>query len=86
MQVLRGLTFELRRPARWCAWAAQCRINHGAARPKCTAVWGRRLERGVRPRVAVAPKSLGCLHVRAGVTRSAHVAATHAADRLFLGT
>ena len=44
---MRGLTFELSRPARQDAWAARCSIDQGSAPPKWPAVWGR-LERRVR--------------------------------------
>src|SRR5947207_1561454 len=47
---LRGLTFELRRDRRYCAWPARRIMYQGASRAKCNAV-GPRLERGVRQRV-----------------------------------
>src|SRR5213083_2184371 len=46
---LRGLTFELRRDRRCCAWPARSIMYQGASRAKCNAV-GPRLERGVRLR------------------------------------
>src|SRR5438034_1930719 len=45
-----GLTFELRRDRRYCAWPARRIMNQGASRAKCNAV-GPRLERGVRLRL-----------------------------------
>src|SRR4030095_2522801 len=42
-----GLTFELRRDRRCCAWPARRIMYQGASRAKCNAV-GPRLERGVR--------------------------------------
>jgi hypothetical protein len=47
--VLCGLTLELSRDRRHCAWAARRNMYPGASRPKRNAV-GRRLERLVRPR------------------------------------
>jgi hypothetical protein len=47
---LRGLTFELRRDRRYCAWPARRMMNQSASRAKRNAV-GPRLERGVRPRL-----------------------------------
>jgi hypothetical protein len=47
--MLRGLTFELRRDRRYCAWPARRIMNQGALRAKCNAV-GPRLQRGVRQR------------------------------------
>jgi hypothetical protein len=47
---LRGLTFELRRDRRCCAWPAKRIMYQGASRAKCNAV-GPRLERGVRLRL-----------------------------------
>ncbi len=54
-RVLRGLTFELRRPPRIGAWAASPMICTTGSRPKRQAVEGR-LERRVRPRLATAPE------------------------------
>src|SRR5438552_10596989 len=48
---LRGLTLELRRDRRCCAWPARRMMYQGASRAKRNAV-GPRLERRVRPRLA----------------------------------
>jgi hypothetical protein len=45
--LLCGLTFEVRRDRRYCAWPARRMMNQGGSRAKCDAV-GPRLDRGVR--------------------------------------
>src|SRR5438876_7118011 len=62
---LRGLTFELSRDRRYCAWPARRMMNQGVSRAKRNAV-GRRLERRVRR----SPNDEGTADEGDGVARS----------------
>jgi len=73
--LMRGLTFELTRPARWDDLPAAAMMNHGAAAGKAARLAGSRVERGVRPRSihGAEPEFLYFLHEPSLTTRpSAH--------------